>query len=125
MLQLSTRVLADAVIVDCTGEIVYREEAALLRQQVKDLLQANRCVILNLEGVQRVDSNGVGTLVGLVSSAQILGRELMLASLGKRMRDVLQLTKLTGLFDIHETVEKALETHRLTSTPLAVNELAS
>ncbi len=125
MLQISTRTVEDAVIVDCTGEIVYREEAAALRQQVKDLLGTNRCVILNLAGVSRVDSNGVGTLVALVTSAQTLGRELMLAALGTRMRDALKLTRLTALFDIHETVEKALDSHRLASTPIAVNEIAS
>ena len=125
MLQISTRTIADAVVVDCVGEIIYREEAASLRQQVKELLSGSRCVVLNLAGIQRVDSNGIGTLVALLSSAQAGGAELMLAALGKRMKDVLQVTKLTDLFDIHETVEAALESHRLASTPLAVNELVS
>ncbi len=124
MLQISTRSLEGATVVDCIGEIVYGEEAAALRQQGKDLLQPNRCVVLNLAGVTRLDSNGIGTLVALVSSARNVGADLMLAALGQRMKDALQV-KLTGLFDIHESVESALEAHRLASTPLAVNELAS
>ncbi len=125
MLQISKRTFEDAMVVDCVGEIVYREEAASLRQQVKAILQATGCVVLNLAGVTRVDSNGVGTLVALVTSARTLGADLKLAALGLRMKDVLQVTKLTGLFAIHETVQQALEHHRLANTPLAVNELAS
>lgn len=124
MLKISMRQLGDVTVVDCAGDIVYRDEAASLRQQVKELLQRSRCIVLNLSEVQRVDSNGVGTLVSLVSSARALGTELMLAALGKRMKDVLQVTKLTNLFDICETVEQAMERHRLAVTPVAVNELA-
>ena len=125
MLEIGIRKLPDVTVVDCAGDIVYGEEAASLRAKVKVLLVPNRCVVLNLAGVQRVDSNGIGALVGLLTSAQTNGTELLLAALGKRMKDVLQVTKLTGLFAIHETVEQALEHHRLASTPLAVNELAS
>ena len=125
MLQISTSNMEDAVVVHCTGEIVYREEAAALRQQVKALLEKNRCVVLDLAGISRVDSNGLGTLVGLLGSAKSLGHDLVFAALGTRMRDVLKLTRLTALFDIHETVEKAVESHRLAATPISISELAS
>ena len=122
-LQLSTRMLGDATVVDCAGDIVYGEEAALLRQTVKVMLQEGRHVVLNLAEVRMIDSNGVGTLVGLMTSTRAPGGDLKLAALGKKMQDVLKVTKLTELFAISNTVEEAVESIRLENTPLAANEL--
>ena len=121
-LKLSTRVVAGVTVVDCVGEIVYRDEAALLRTEVKKLLQEGRQVVLNLAEVRMVDSNGVGTLVGLLSSSREHG-ELKLAALGRKMEDVLKVTKLTELFAIEKTVEEAIERFQRENTPIAVGEL--
>ena len=124
-LQLSTRMLGEATVVDCAGDIVYGEEAALLRQKVKELLQQGRHVVLNLSEVRMIDSNGVGTLVGLMTSTRGPGGDLKLAALGQKMQDVLKVTKLTSLFDISPTVEEAVESIRLANTPVAAGELKS
>ncbi len=124
MLQIGVRELDEVLVVDCTGDIVYGEGAASLRQQVKDLFLRRQPVVLNLAEVRNLDSNGVGTLVSLMSSARSAGVELRLAALGKRMRDVLQVTKLTDLFAISETVEAAVESLRLVNTPVAIGEVA-
>ncbi|MBZ5646616.1 MAG: STAS domain-containing protein [Acidobacteriia bacterium] len=122
-LQISTRILGDVTVVDCNGEIVYGEEAPLLRQKVKELLQEGRHVVLNLSEVRAIDSNGVGALVSLMTSARAPGGDLKLAALGQRMKDVLKVTKLTALFAICDTVEEAVERFRLETTPIAVSEL--
>ena len=121
-LTLSTRVVGGVTVVDCAGDIVYCDEAALLRADVKKLLEDGRQVVLNLSEVRMVDSNGVGTLVGLLTSSRGHG-ELRLAALGKRMKDALKVTKLTELFAIEETVEKAVEKFQRENTPIAVGEL--
>ncbi|HVO80814.1 MAG TPA: STAS domain-containing protein [Terriglobales bacterium] len=121
-LTLSTRMAGDVTVVDCVGDIVYRDEAALLRSDVKKLLEEGRKVVLNLAEVRMVDSNGVGTLVGLLTSSRGHG-ELRLAALGKKMQDVLKITKLTALFAIEETVEQAVEKFQRENTPVAVGEL--
>ena len=121
-LTLSTRVVGGVTVVDCAGDIVYCDEAALLRADVKKLLEDGRQVVLDLSEVRMVDSNGVGTLVGLLTSSRGHG-ELRLAALGKRMKDALKVTKLTELFAIEETVEKAVEKFQRENTPIAVGEL--
>ncbi len=123
-LQLSTRMLGDATVVDCTGDIVYGDEAALLRQTVKEMLQQDRHVVLNLAEVRMIDSNGVGTMVGLIASSHGPGGgDLKLAALGPKMQDVLKVTKLINLFTISNTVEEAVELIRMENTPLASTEL--
>ena len=121
-LKLSTRMVGDVTVVDCVGDIIYRDEAALLRSDVKKLLEDGRQVVLNLAEVRMVDSNGVGTLVGLLTSSRGHG-ELRLAALGKKMEDVLKVTKLTALFAIEDTVEHAVEKFQRENTPIGVGEL--
>ena len=122
-LQLSTRMIGGVTVVDCSGDIVYCDEAALLRTEVKKLLEQGRQVVLNLAEVRMVDSNGVGTMVSLLTSSREHG-ELKLAALGPKMQDALKVTKLTVLFAIEPTVEQAVESFQRENTPLAVGELS-
>ena len=107
MLKTSTRRLGNVVVVDCYGRIVMGEETASLRQQVKDLLGQSQQIILNLADVQYIDSSGLGTLVGLHTSARGLGGEIKLAALATRVKDVLQITKLGSIFEFYDTAEEA------------------
>ena len=66
--------LADGVtIVACTGRIVFGEEASGLRESLKKLLETTKRIVLNLSGVTYIDSGGLGTLVGVYSSARAQG----------------------------------------------------
>jgi STAS domain-containing protein len=60
-LRLSTRVVDDVVVVDCAGRIVFGDEAALLRDTVKKLLTQNNRIVLDLKGINYIDSGGLGT----------------------------------------------------------------
>ena len=62
-LSLETRHLGDVIVVHCEGRIVYRDEAAALTRVATAALQNTREVVLDLEGVQRIDSAGLGELV--------------------------------------------------------------
>jgi len=47
-----------------------------------------------------MDSMGLGTLVGLYTSARAAGCELQLLNIGKRIRELLGLTNLLSVFTI-------------------------
>ncbi len=110
LLKTSTRTLGGVVIIDCYGKIVMGEETAVLRHQVKDLLNESRQIVLNLADVNYIDSSGLGTLVGLYSSARNAGGEIKLAALTGRVKDVLQITKLGSIFEFYNTAEEAAST---------------
>jgi len=107
MLHLNTRTSGDAVIVDCTGKIVYSEEAAFLQSYVKGLLNQHHQIVLDLSGVTRIDSHGIGTMVDLWSSARNSGGDLKLAALSRRVQDAFTITKLMSLFSTFETAVEA------------------
>jgi anti-sigma B factor antagonist len=108
-LTITNKNLNGVTVLQCNGRIVFGEEAAMLRETVKNLLAETRSIVLNLGGVSYIDSGGLGTLVGLFSSVKAAGGEVKLANLTQRVHDQLQITKLVTVFEVHESEEKAAE----------------
>ena len=111
-LKLSDRAVDGVYVVDCSGRIVFGEEGALLRDRVKQIIAANKRVLLNLAEISYIDSGGLGTLVALRTSAYNAGTSLRLASLTKRVGDVMQITKLLTVFDVYNSEAEALAAFR-------------
>ena len=108
-LKLSTRLVDEVLIVDCSGRIVFGEETSELRDTVKHLIPENSRIILNLAGVNYIDSGGLGTLVALYTTARNAGASIKLARLTERVGDLLQVTKLLTVFEVYDSEGKALE----------------
>jgi anti-sigma B factor antagonist len=107
-LRISTREQSGVVVVDCAGRIVFGDEAIQLRETVKGLLERPRPVVINMKDVSYLDSGGLGTLVGLFTSAQRDGSTIKLAALNGRVIDLLQITKLVTVFELYDSVEAAI-----------------
>jgi anti-sigma B factor antagonist len=107
-LRLSTRTVDGVLIVDCAGRIVFGEESALLRDTVRKLIAENNRIVLNLSGVTYIDSGGLGTLVSLYTTAHNAKGSIKLANLTQRVGDLLQVTKLVTVFDVHPDEEQAV-----------------
>jgi len=106
-LNITATQIGEAVILRLSGVIYFGEESASLRLRVKDLLASSRQIVLDLTGVTHIDSGGLGTLVGLYTSARKAGAEIKLANLGTHPKEVLQITKLVTVFEIYERAEDA------------------
>src|ERR1700756_4467739 len=101
--------LADGVtIVACSGRIVFGEESSGLRDNLKKLLTTTKRIILNLSGVSYIDSGGLGTLVGVYSSARSAGADIKLTGLGQRLRDGLAITKLPTIYEVYDSEPQAI-----------------
>src|SRR5581483_1797319 len=112
-LKLSTRKLDDGItVLDCAGRIVFGEESCELRDRVKALLSSGAKLVLNLGEVTYIDSGGLGTLVGLYTSAQQSGGSIKLANLTRRVGDLLQVTKLLTVFEVYDTEQEAVDSFR-------------
>jgi anti-sigma B factor antagonist len=109
-LRIATHTAEGVMILECSGRIVFGDEAAALREQVKDLVAAGKKqIVLNLGGVTYIDSGGLGTLVGLYTTARNAGGAIKLANLTQRVGDLLQVTKLLTVFDVYDSEEKAIK----------------
>jgi anti-sigma B factor antagonist len=111
-LKLNTRIEKGVTIVDCNGRIVFGEESALLRDTVKKLVGESTQIVLNLSGINYIDSGGLGTLVALYTTAHNAGGAVKLANLTQRVGDLLQVTKLLTVFEVYDSEEKAVESFK-------------
>jgi anti-sigma B factor antagonist len=111
-LKLAKKTVDGILVIGCSGRIVFGEESSLLREEVKKALQDNKRIVLNLGDVSYIDSGGLGTLVALHTTALSAGATIKLANLTKRVGDLLQVTKLLTVFDVHDSEYKALESFR-------------
>ena len=111
-LKISSHEVDDVKVIALDGRVVFGEEAAAVREAVKDALESSKKIVLDMHQVSYVDSGGLGTMVSLFTSAKSAGAELKLARLGTRVIGLLQVTKLLTVFDVHESLNSALASFR-------------
>jgi len=102
-LTITPREVSHVTILDVTGRIVLGDEIHDLRDTIRGLLDGGKKkIILNLAGVDYIDSSGVGELVGCYTTVRNSGGELKLLNLTQKVHDVLHVTKLYTVFDIKD-----------------------
>ena len=112
-LKLKKRTVDGILAIECSGRIVFGEESSLLRDEVKKAIaDGSKRIVLNLGEVNYIDSGGLGTLVALHIAAHNAGGTIKLANLNKRVGDLMQVTKLLTVFEVHSSEYEALEAFR-------------
>jgi anti-sigma B factor antagonist len=102
-LKIDPREVAHVTILDIEGRIVLGDEIHQLRDAIRDLIgQGKKKIILNLAGVDYIDSSGVGELVASFTAVRNSGGELKLLNLTQKVQDILYVTKLYTVFDIKD-----------------------
>ncbi|MGH9548111.1 MAG: STAS domain-containing protein [Terriglobales bacterium] len=105
-----TRQVGQVVILDVSGRITLGEGNVMLREIVGDLAaKGNTNIVLNLGEVVYVDSAGVGELVKAHTTIRTRGGVLKLTNLNQRVHDLLQMTRLSSVFDIEKDEASALK----------------
>jgi anti-sigma B factor antagonist len=98
-------------IVRVAGEVDYTTSGEL-REEIGQLLTVDHPdrLILDLEGVTHMDSSGLGTLLVGLRDANKRHVRFTLSGLNRSLRHTLERTRLYSLFEIHPTVQEALQT---------------
>jgi anti-sigma B factor antagonist len=105
-----TRQVGQVIVLDVSGRITLGEGNVMLREIVSDLVEkGNNSILLNLGEVVYVDSSGIGELVKAHATIRKKGGTLKLTNLNKRMHDLLQMTRLSSVFDIEKDEASALK----------------
>ena len=117
-LRITTSKIDEVIVVRLSGVIYFGEESASLRLRVKGLLDQSRQIVLDLASVTHIDSGGLGTLVGLYSSARKIGGDIKLANLGNHAKEVLQITRLVTVFEIFGRTEDAVASFKRAATAI-------
>ncbi|HEY4959275.1 MAG TPA: STAS domain-containing protein [Terriglobales bacterium] len=109
-IQVSTRLVDGVAIVDISGQLRLGDATGKLRDVVQQLARDGyHKILLNLSGVVHIDSSGIGELMTTYTSLRNQGGELKLMNLTKNVRNLLQVTRLYTVFDVHEDQATALK----------------
>ena len=96
-------------VVDVSGTI-NQDEAETLRGKLADMVaRGHRQIVLDLGELTHLDSSALGSLVATQIRADKAGATLKIANAGKRLRDLLVLTRLTTVFNCYESLHAAVE----------------
>jgi anti-sigma B factor antagonist len=112
-MQTVTRHIGDVAVLDVSGRITLGEGNVMLREIVRELTdKGNKKIVLNLGEVNYIDSSGMGELVKTHTTVRNQGGQLRLINLNKRVSDLLQMTRLSAVFDIEGDEASAIKSLR-------------
>jgi anti-sigma B factor antagonist len=96
-------------IVDLQGRLMVGDTSTRLREQTRSLIAGGKKdLVLNLAGVDYIDSTGLGTLVICFTGMQKAGGHMKLLNLNRRNIELLVLTKLTTVFELFNDEQDAV-----------------
>jgi len=108
---IKTREIDNVVVFDVEGEI---RRTDTVQETLHNLVEAHldkgrRNVLIDLGGVEFIDSFGVGQILSSYISTQNLGGKLKLCKISHKLLLIFQITMLTKVLEIHEDCDRALE----------------
>ncbi len=108
-MKATTREVNGVIVIDISGRITLGEGCSQLRELIRGLLaKGHKNLLLNLTDVTYIDSSGIGELVSGFTAVSNQGGQMKLLNLTKKVKDLLQITKLLTVFDVHDDEAKAI-----------------
>ena len=109
-LYISERRAGDVTILDLKGRLRVGGNAVALHRSIRSLLLEKKLLILlDLAGVDFIDSCGLGELVASQVSVEKRGGQLKLVGLTENLLELFTVTRLSTVFGIFETEAQAIQ----------------
>lgn len=108
-MKISEREAGDITILDIEGRIMFGDGEERFRDAVTRLIESGRVkLVLNMALVPYIDSAGISQLVRTFVTAGNRGGRMKLLHLTKRVRELLNITRLLTVFEAFESEEEAV-----------------
>src|ERR1041384_7557689 len=108
-MNISVRKKKDVAVVDFEGRLAAGVSDSVLPQIISDILgEGYKKILLNLSGMDYIDSNGLGELVQSLKSSKRHGASLRLLKPQDRVAKTLRLTNLLPMFTVYDSEAEAL-----------------
>lgn len=108
-MKITQRQANNVTILDLEGKITIGVGDVAVRDAVQTALAGGKNILLNMAKVTTIDSAGVGELVSAYTTVTNRGGKLKLENLPAKVNDILQITQLITVFEIHDDEMEALE----------------
>ena len=108
-MKLSDRIENDIAILEPAGKIMGGPDATLLHERLHEHIDNGvKKIVIDLSGVDWVNSTGLGILISALTTMKNNGGELKLANVTEKIQSLLTITKLVTVFESHDSVDAAI-----------------
>jgi anti-anti-sigma factor len=87
-----------ATVIYCTGRLT-SEHSDTLKKHARDLVPHAKRLVVDFKEILRMDSSGLGALVGIYVSAKKANCEFMLINYNSSIKDLLGITNVLSMFE--------------------------
>ena len=109
MMKFKSKEQKGVTVISLEGNVIGGPDATVLNDQLHGLIDEKKTkVIVDLSRVDFINSSGLGLLIGGLTTMRKAGGELKLAGASKKIQNLLEITKLHKVFDIHKTLSDAV-----------------
>ena len=107
--KMTSRQVGDVTVIDAAGRITLGEGASAFRDKIRELAgKGDKKFLLDLSDVSYIDSSGIGEMVSGFTTVTNNGGQFKLLGLTKRVKDLLQITKLYTVFEVFDDETEAV-----------------
>ena len=108
-MQIKEKIENNVAILAFKGDLLGEPDTSNIRNKIHSLVTDNiKRIVIDLGGVNYMNSSGIGTLIACLTTVRNGGGELRLANVGGKVQNLFVITQLVKVFDTYETVERAL-----------------
>lgn len=100
----------DATVLTVKGNMMGGPETIAVHDKVKELIEKNKNkVIIDLSNVKWMNSSGLGTMMGCLTSLKNANGDMKLCGVTEKVKSLFMITKLITLFETYATAEEAIK----------------
>jgi len=108
-MQIKEKIENNVAILAFKGDLLGEPDTSNVRDKIHSLVSDGiKRIVIDLSGVNYMNSSGIGTLIACLATVTAGGGELRLANVGGKVQNLFVITQLVKVFDTYETVERAL-----------------
>ena len=102
-MKITQRHVQDVVILDIDGQIMGGPDSEVFQQTIQSLVAAGKSkVVVNLKSVNWMNSTGLGVLISGFSLLDKGGGKMRLLHVSERIASLLEITKLSSIFQSYD-----------------------
>ena len=102
--EMETKKSAIETTVRCSGRLV-SDTCDKFQTAVRELIPTTKLLVLDMTGVNYIDSSALGAIIGLYLSSKRAGCQLKLTNLAPRVKELLSMTRLQEVLESHAKEE--------------------
>jgi anti-sigma B factor antagonist len=108
-MQFSMKEKKGVTVITIEGKMIGGPDAALLSEKLHELIEkGQKRFVVNMEKVDWMNSSGLGILIGGLTTVRNHQGDFKLCCLGKKPKELLEITKLNKVFSIHAQEDEAI-----------------